>query len=73
MTKAERINYINMRAIELADTGDYAGYQSIEHALRAEGFPEARGELDSPTTRKLLDDACASARARKDRLSGGNP
>jgi hypothetical protein len=46
-TKRERCAYIRKRAEELARSGEHPDFLSIEFALRAEGYSEARGELDN--------------------------
>jgi hypothetical protein len=62
MRKAERHAYIRRRARELAATGDYHNWLGIEAALRfKEGWPEARGVLDSNILREELDVACQRA------------
>jgi hypothetical protein len=62
MTKKERKNYIDQRSRELAETGKFSSWMEIEAALRGEGYPEARGELDSRYTRQYLDEICQRAR-----------
>lgn len=59
MKKADRQAYVNRRADELAETGQYRNWLAIEYAIRAEGFSEARQWLDSPFKRKWLDEICA--------------
>jgi hypothetical protein len=63
--KTERQEYVLRRARELAETGQYSGYQLIELALRHEGYAEARGWLDNELLRKELDQICLLARRRK--------
>ena len=53
-TKRERRKYIHQRALEMARSGKYPDVMSIELALRAEGYSEARGELDSRVRRDEL-------------------
>jgi len=61
-TKKERAAYISRRAYELATSGKYEDYRQIELALCAEGYDEARQELDSPFLRKELNELCRQAR-----------
>lgn len=63
-TKRMRADHIDARATELAATGLYKGWLAIEHAIVAEGYPEAKQQLDSPGRRERLDRVCASAKAR---------
>ena len=75
-TKRNRINYIDERASELAHTGLYSGWLAIEHALAAEGYPEAKAALDVPGRRDRLDRVCAAfirLGTTKIRLTGGEP
>lgn len=65
MTKLQRQEHVLRRARELARTGNYSGYVLIEHALRNEGYPEARGWLDNQLFRQELDRLCAEARANE--------
>jgi hypothetical protein len=64
-TKNERREYIQQRALEMAQSGEHDDYMSIELALRAEGYHEARGELDSGHLRDRLNTLCKQARARR--------
>ena len=41
-TQRERAEYISRRAYEMALSGDYEDWMSIELALRGEGYDEAR-------------------------------
>jgi hypothetical protein len=63
-TKRERREYIHQRALEMARSGQYDEFMSIELALRAEGYSEARGELDNRVLRDQLNRLCKQARAR---------
>lgn len=65
MTKRERAEHITRRSNELAASGQYASWLSIEHALRAEGFDEARQQLDNRFVRAELDELCRRARAEQ--------
>lgn len=60
--KKARAEYIDRRARELAESGKYQDWLSIEMALRHEGFLEARQLLDSHFLRQELNDMCKSAR-----------
>jgi hypothetical protein len=68
-TKRERAEIISRLAFEMAQSGEYDGYQAIEHALRAQGYSEARGELDHGATRQLLDEICESSRGENNNAS----
>jgi hypothetical protein len=65
MKKQERHEYVLRRARELAASGQYSGYQLIEHALRQEGYAEARGWLDNDLLRKEIDQICTESRIGK--------
>ena len=62
MNRKERGELLWKRATELAHSGKYADYMSIEIALRHKGFPEARQELDSGVLRQELNEMCKAAR-----------
>jgi hypothetical protein len=62
-TKRERREYIHQRALEMARSGEHDDFMSIELALRAEGYSEARGELDSRVLRDELNKLCKQARS----------
>ena len=62
MKKAEVEEYLSRRSRELAESADHGDYMSIEFALRAEGYPEARGLLDSKVRRWELNGLCNQAR-----------
>jgi hypothetical protein len=62
MKKAEVEQYLSRRSRELAESGDHEDYMSIEYALRGEGYPEARGFLDSKILRWELNRLCNQAR-----------
>jgi hypothetical protein len=49
-------------ADELADSGDYQGYQAIEWELRSRGYPRARSLMDIESVRQRYDERCAKAR-----------
>ena len=63
MKKSERIELIHKRAHELAKSGKYTDWLSIEYALRADDLIEARSELDRDYLRKELDELCKRARS----------
>lgn len=63
MKKHKRIETIQKRAREYANSGLYSGWQNIEWKLRQEGLFEARDELDDPETRSELDELCRKARS----------
>jgi hypothetical protein len=47
MNKKERAELIDREADEMARSGKYPDWLSIEHALRGQGYHEARQVLDS--------------------------
>lgn len=55
--------YILKRAVELASSGEYEDYVSIEFAIRDEGYPEAGHVLASSILRRELDELCRTAKA----------
>jgi hypothetical protein len=63
MKKEKRIEAIQKRAREYANSGLYSGWQNIEWKLREEGLFEARNQLDDPETRSELDKLCRKARS----------
>jgi hypothetical protein len=62
-TERERRDYIRQRALEMARSGEHPDFMSIELALRAEGYPEAQGELDKRDLRDQLNKLCKQARS----------
>lgn len=62
--KEKRAAYITRRADQLAATGRYANWREIEAAIRAEGYPEARTQLDNPHSRKILNEICAMSKGQ---------
>ena len=62
MRKKDRAELIDRRADEMARSGQYESCLSIEHALRAEGFLEARQILDSEFRRGELNEMSRQAR-----------
>ena len=62
MRKSERAELIRRRADEMACSGQYKDWGSIERALRAEGYSEARRLLDSEFRREELNEMCRQAR-----------
>ena len=65
MTKAQIREHLARRSRELAMSGDHSDFMSIERALDAEGFPEAREFLDSRLRRWELNRACNYARRQR--------
>ena len=65
--KAERLEYIRRTARELARSGEYDSWISIEFALRQRGYHEARSELDNRGIRAELDSYCKAARDAKEK------
>lgn len=64
MRKKERAELIYCRADEMARSGQYEDWFSIEIALRAEGYREARQLLDSNFRRQELNEMCRQARQK---------
>ena len=62
MRKKNRAELIDKRADEMARSGQYSDWHSIEHALRVEGFLEARQLLDNAFRRSELNEMCRQAR-----------
>jgi len=63
MRKRERQVHVSHLARELARSGKFSNWRSIETELRfRRGFPVARSWLDDQLTRKELDDFCQYAR-----------
>ncbi len=63
-TKRERAEIIERRSREMAMSGGYRDFITIEHALRAQGFEESRGQLDNPAIRQYLNELCAVAQKK---------
>jgi hypothetical protein len=65
LKRRELKEHVLHRARDLAESGRFEGWQSIEFELRFfEGFPKARIWLIGPIRREL-DDLCRHARIRK--------
>jgi len=62
MNKKERAEFIDREADVMARSGKYADWLSIEHALRHQGYPEARQVLDNQFRRQELNEMCRQAR-----------
>jgi hypothetical protein len=63
MTQAERIKQIRTRAVELAKSGKFAGWQAIEfHLRRDEGAADARLALNDPGVQRQLSEAIIANR-----------
>ena len=63
-TKAKQREYIERRAPELANTGEFTNWLAIEQHLRFnENCPEARYALDDEMIRENLDRLCRKARS----------
>lgn len=62
MRKSERFELIDRRADEMARSGQFPDWGSIEIALRAEGHAEARQVLDNRFRRQELNEMCRQAR-----------
>ena len=64
MNKKERHEYIRKTAREMAESGKYSDFLSIEHALQADGLHEARSILDSRFIRQELNQLCKDAQSK---------
>ena len=62
MNKKERAEFIDQEADAMARSGKYTDWLSIEHALRHQGYPEARQILDDQFRRQELNQMCRQAR-----------
>ena len=63
LNKKQQRERIERLATELARSGRFSGWLSIEHHLRfEEGMPEARHALDNERIRERLDQLCQEAR-----------
>ena len=65
MKKDERHTYIRQQAYELARSGNYLDWLSVERALRGDGWGEARAILDNPSIREELNQICNRAQSSK--------
>jgi hypothetical protein len=62
----DKLEQIQARARELAQSGNFYGWPPLEFELRFEdGYSEARGWLHRPATREELDRMCQEARKRR--------
>lgn len=66
MKKDERHTYIRKHSYELARSGEYIDWLSIEWKLRSEGFGEARSLLDNQYIREELNQICNQARSQSE-------
>lgn len=66
MKKEDKISYIRKEAYNLAKTGKYRDWLSIEIAIRGEGFIEARRVLDNNTIRNELNEICIKANSKEE-------
>jgi hypothetical protein len=66
MKKEDIINFIREEAYNLAKTGEYRDYLSIEIALRGDGFIEARRVLENDIIRNELDEICSKAMSKEE-------
>lgn len=51
---------VSIWALELAKSGTFASWRSIELYIRVNGFPEAK--INDPFTKRELDESCAAGR-----------
>ena len=61
--KEERHTYVRKKAEELAQSGDYSDWLSIEWAIRSDGYEEARSILDDHYIREELNKTCKIAQS----------
>ncbi|MEJ0094257.1 MAG: hypothetical protein WDN46_12720 [Methylocella sp.] len=62
--KAEREEAIRAKAMELARSGEFDEWLSIEIELGLNGYDEARSALDVSWFRERLDAECAAAQKK---------
>ena len=62
MRKKDLAEFIDRRADEMARSGQYRDWMSIEIALRSEGYLKARQILDDQFRRQELNEMCNQAR-----------
>jgi hypothetical protein len=62
MIKGPRRAAIINRAFELAESGAYPDYLSLENSLISGGFPEARAALDNDALRDDIAEICIRTR-----------
>ena len=61
MNTDERHSHIRKLAFDYARSGKYIDWLSVEHALRSDGFSEARSILDNQYIREELNQICKDA------------
>jgi hypothetical protein len=57
-----RLAHVVQIAYELARTGDFEDFASLEREVIAEGFAEGVHWLEGPGIRRALDEICAARR-----------
>jgi hypothetical protein len=67
--KEERYSYVRKRADELAVSGKYRDWLSIETAIIGEGYGEARSILDDKFIRDNLNELCNTAQSQPETLN----
>lgn len=67
MKKDERYTYIRKQAYELARSGKYVSWLSIEWSLINEGFIEANTILNNTETREEINQICKTAQSSTER------
>ena len=61
------LKYVARRAYELASTGRYADFVSIEEAIIAEGYAESVPWLEMPAVIASISEICAVSREQETR------
>lgn len=65
MNKKIRIDLVQRRAFQYAQSGQYSNWYAIELKLRKEGLSEARSELDNRALRAELNEICRKHHAQE--------
>ncbi|WP_158815805.1 hypothetical protein [Methylocapsa sp. S129] len=66
-----RLAYVGRRAYELARSGDYADFASIQQAIIDEGYDETVPWLERPGVIEALDEICFVSREAATRSYDG--
>ena len=64
MMSSTTVSEMSTLAVELAKSGHYPGWATVELELRDRGYPEAEHWLFNPSLRQRLNSICDLARAR---------
>lgn len=71
MNKKSRYEIIEKYADEMAKSGGFCDWLSIEHALRCMGFTEARQVLDDTFRRQEINELCRQSRNGNSKAGSG--